>query len=157
MDPANLTDEPQATLIEPMGVEYAVVMIGLGALILLFFSGPENLLTWLIDPASLLPVTDVDGSSLTYRQSAFFWADLGLTLLGILLIFDGAIGGLTRWAWARLIGVALAIFCLMVNGYVVVGLRDKIGMQIVNGVAIIAGVLVMVTNLRSVLQRQRRG
>ncbi len=138
-----------------MGVEYTVVVFGLGVLILLFFAGPGNIFNYLFNPTSLPPITDVDGSPITYRQSAFFWTDLGLTLLGVLLLFEGVIGGFTRWVWARWIVIALAILCLLVNGYVVIGLRDKIGMQIVNGVAIIAGLLVIVTNLRSVLQNRR--
>lgn len=134
--------------IQPMGIEYTLIAAGIGIILMLFLSGPVNILTLLTNPSALPGVYDTDGTLIPYSKSAIIWADLGIFVLCVALIVDGLLNGLTRWKWARFLTAGLAIGCALLNLYVCAALRDKIGMQMFNALAILASLLMLVSSVR---------
>jgi hypothetical protein len=118
----------------PQGAETALLGVGIAAIFILLTPALQNMLK----PP---PITDVDGTPISYWQSGFFWTDLGWLFFLLTIAFCGLIVGLTRAPMLRYACVLLAGLSIALNIYVLVAWKSKVGIPIANAFAILfAGV-----------------
>jgi hypothetical protein len=118
------------------GLADAWFSIAIGLIVLFLF---PHTFQYLHAPAAFQqnnPVTDSQGNTIPYVQSEIFWADLGMTVFGIVLLIEGIaqIVALRR-------RVLLTVFFLtaaagVFNLYVVIRTYDLIGFQVFCAVAV---------------------
>ena len=137
---------------EPLGMEFALIGAGIGALLLLFFTGPANLYNWAFNPTALPTATDVDGSSIAYAATAFFKADLGFTTFAFTLILEGLLLGSTRAIWIRYLVAIVGLAVVLLNVWVLVVTKSLIGLQLANAIAVLISIVMVITAIKSAKQ-----
>jgi len=135
--PPQQTPPPRVVPVVVMpGLADAWFSIAIGVIVLFIF---PHTFQYLHAPAAFQqnnPVTDSQGNTIPYVQSEIFWADLGMTVFGIVLLIEGI-----AQIVARRRPVLLTVFFLtaaagLFNLYVVIRTYDLIGFQVFCAVAV---------------------
>ncbi|HEY0007289.1 MAG TPA: hypothetical protein VGB55_01070 [Tepidisphaeraceae bacterium] len=139
-----------AAPVEPLGMEYGLIVAGLALLLLMFFlSGPQNLWQHYLTSVPIVINDFSTGSTIPYPESAIFLTDVGATAFLLLLFLDGIISGLSRSTGGRYFIVAAAALVVALNVYVFLRTKPIIGPQLFNAIAVLVSLVLLISAIRS--------
>ncbi len=153
-------DSQRREMDEPLpGFAEAWISIALGAILLFVF---PNTLEFLFSRASFdanHSFLDTAGNPTTYTKTAFFWADMGVTLFAAVLIAEGIVLAMAKKPGLVLAAMILTIGAGAFNLIVVVCVNHLIGFQIVCALAVAVAGYMAATQWRlvEVLRRREMG
>jgi hypothetical protein len=136
------------------GFAEAWISIAIGLILLFVFPNTIQYFKSADDFAKVHQYTDAQSNPITYTQSAFFLADLGVTVFALALLVEGIMLTLARKATLIYVTLVITVAAAAFNLFVVIKTYDDIGFQIVCafGVAVCIYMALMQWRLIGVLR-----
>jgi hypothetical protein len=136
--PVQAVNPPADLPAPPRGAD-VWISIAIGVVLLLIF---PRFLQWLshrLFGTHFNPFVLPDGTVVPYTQVPEFWSDLGPTLFGIVLIFEGIALALARKPAVVMIAFALTVLATGYNLVYLVMSYSKYGLALVSALAVVFG------------------
>ena len=139
------------------GLAEGWISIALGVILLFMF---PNTISYVRSPAAFEqanPVTDAQGNSMRYVQTAFFWTDLGMTIFSGVLIVEGVLLAFLRKSGPIYIAFGLTVAAALFNLLVTIHVYSLIGFPIYCALAVAVAGYMALTQWRLIEILRRRG
>jgi hypothetical protein len=137
-----------------MGAE-AFISIAMGIILLLM---APRAWQWYLSRATFATnynFTDGKGNPMAYTDTAFYWADLGILVFSIVLIFEGILMLLSKFKPLIMIGLVFTVLAVGLNLWVVAKTYGVIGFQILNALAAAFAVYIAIYQIALLKVRSR--